>query len=144
MKMLHQLPILEIRDAVAPIGDDGRKKVIAASIICITIATVAVALRLSARRLTKAKVMADDYAIIVVLVRARIIGVSNPLSKPGYTDHGAQIYCIGQVALVINCMLLSSRLPFIRLNFLTSVLQLFILGLEDIQLLSTAYPPSLR
>lgn len=69
MTMLHQLPPLKIRHAGVPIGDDGRNNVIAASVICITIATVAVALRLSARHLSKAKLTADDYTIIVALVR---------------------------------------------------------------------------
>lgn len=69
MTMLYQLFSVENRNEGAHLGDDGRRNLIAASVTCITIATAAVALRLFARRLSEAKIMADDYMIIVALVR---------------------------------------------------------------------------
>ena len=58
----------EIEYEMSHIKDDRQKEMIVSSAICIAIAIIAVILRLVARRLSRAKIMADDYMIIVALV----------------------------------------------------------------------------
>jgi len=52
----------------AHIEDDRRAAVVVASVICLTWACVAVALRLMARRIVQAKLQSDDWMIIIGLV----------------------------------------------------------------------------
>ena len=58
----------ELKYEAANIKDDRSKDLVVSSIICITCAIIAVILRFIARRLSKAKIMADDYMIVAALV----------------------------------------------------------------------------
>ncbi|KAL6714621.1 hypothetical protein ACLMJK_008046 [Lecanora helva] len=66
--MPSKLPPEELKYEIAHIKDDRRGDIIAACATCIAAAIIAVILRLLARRLSKAKILADDYMIIVALV----------------------------------------------------------------------------
>lgn len=53
----------------AHIHESRQHEVVASNVAVLTLATVAVILRLVARRITKAPLQKDDYTIIVALVR---------------------------------------------------------------------------
>lgn len=66
----------EIKYELAHIRDNRASNIVVSSVICISLATIAVMLRLLARRLSKAKILADDYMMIFALVswqRARLL-----------------------------------------------------------------------
>ena len=58
----------EIQYEVANIHDNRAPDLVVSTTVCLSLACVAVSLRLIARRLSKAKVWFDDYMIIVALV----------------------------------------------------------------------------
>ena len=58
----------EIKYEVAHIHDDRASNIVISSVICISLATIAVILRFLARRLSKAKILADDYMMVFALV----------------------------------------------------------------------------
>ena len=58
----------EIKYELAHIHDNRASNIVISSVICISLATIAVILRLFARRLSKAKILADDYMMIFALV----------------------------------------------------------------------------
>lgn len=58
----------EIRYETAHIKDNRGPDMVVSTVICISLACIAVLLRLIARRLSKAKIWFDDYMIIVALV----------------------------------------------------------------------------
>ena len=66
--MPSPLPPAEIKYELAHIRDDRASNIVVSSVICISLATIAVMLRLLARRLSKAKILADDYMMIFALV----------------------------------------------------------------------------
>ena len=66
--MPSPLSPVEIKEEAAHIRDDRGGDMVASCVTCITAAIIAVILRLLARRLSKAKILADDYMIIVALV----------------------------------------------------------------------------
>ena len=68
--MPSPLSPVEIKEEAAHIRDDRRGDIIASCVTCITAAIIVVVLRLFARRLSKAKILADDYMIIAALVSA--------------------------------------------------------------------------
>lgn len=49
-------------------NDDRRKDVVIAAVVCLAVAMIAVVLRFLSRRLAKARILWDDYMIIVGLV----------------------------------------------------------------------------
>ena len=59
----------EIAYQEANINDDRQPEFIIASVICLTAAYTAVALRFFARRLVKAGLQIDDWVILTALVR---------------------------------------------------------------------------
>lgn len=59
----------EIHDQEEHIHDDRSGNIVTSHAICITIAAIAVLLRLISRRMCKSKIQADDWMIIVALVR---------------------------------------------------------------------------
>lgn len=59
----------EIQYQLAHIHQDRSNEIVVSHGVCIVIAVVAVILRFSSRRLCKAPLLADDYMIIVALVR---------------------------------------------------------------------------
>ena len=59
----------EIQYQLAHIHQDRSNDIVVSHSICIVIAVVAVVMRFSSRRLCKAPILADDYMIIVALVR---------------------------------------------------------------------------
>ena len=59
----------EIEYQLAHIHQDRSSDIVVSHAICIVIALIAVVLRFSSRRLCKAPILADDYMIIVALVR---------------------------------------------------------------------------
>ena len=58
----------EINYELAHSNDNRASNIVVSSVICISLATIAVMLRLLARRLSKAKILADDYMMIFALV----------------------------------------------------------------------------
>ena len=66
--MPNPLSPAEIKYELAHIHDNRASNIVVSSIICISSATVAVLLRLLARRLSKVKILADDYMMIFALV----------------------------------------------------------------------------
>ena len=58
----------EIQYELAHIHDNRAPSIVASSVICIALATIAVILRLLARRLGKVKILADDYMMVFTLV----------------------------------------------------------------------------
>ena len=58
----------EIEYEVARIHDNQASDIIISSAICISLAITAVLLRLLARRLSRVKILADDYMMIFALV----------------------------------------------------------------------------
>ena len=63
----------EIKEQEMHITDDMAPNIIAASAVCFAIACVAVALRFRARRLAMIKYEADDWLIVVGLVRRALL-----------------------------------------------------------------------
>jgi len=59
----------EIQYEIAHVHDDRGPDMVVSNVICISLACVAVLLRLIARRLSKAKIWFDDYMIVVALVK---------------------------------------------------------------------------
>lgn len=73
----------EIKYELAHSHDNRASNITVSSIICISLATLAVMLRLLARRLSKVKILADDYMMIFALVsgeRALLLPLT-PISK---------------------------------------------------------------
>ncbi len=66
--MPSHLPPAEIKNELAHIKDDRSHDMVVSCAICTTAAIAAVILRFIARRLSKAKIMADDWMIVVALV----------------------------------------------------------------------------
>ena len=66
--MPNPLSPAEIKYELAYIRDDRASNIVVSCVICISLATIAVTLRLLARRLSKAKILADDYMMIFALV----------------------------------------------------------------------------
>ena len=66
--MSSSLSPAEIKYELANIHDDRASNIVVSSVICISVATTAVLLRLLARRLSKAKILADDYMMVFALV----------------------------------------------------------------------------
>lgn len=60
----------EIQYQEEHIHDDRSGNIVTSHAICITIAVIAVLLRLISRRMIKASIQADDWMIIVALVRS--------------------------------------------------------------------------
>lgn len=58
----------EIQYQLDHIREDRSSDIVISHIICMTLATVAVILRFTSRRLCKAAILADDYMIIAALV----------------------------------------------------------------------------
>ena len=59
----------EIQYQLEHIHEDRSSDIVISHIVCMTLATVAVILRFTSRRLCKAAILADDYMILVALVR---------------------------------------------------------------------------
>ena len=59
----------EIQYQLTHIHEDHSSDIVVSHIICITLATVAVALRFVSRRVCRAAILSDDYMIIAALVR---------------------------------------------------------------------------
>ena len=53
---------------MAHIRDDRQATIIAACVVCLTLACIAVILRFFARRLSNTRILWDDYMILVALV----------------------------------------------------------------------------
>ena len=68
IKMPSPLSPAEINYELAHSNDNRASNIVVSSVICISLATIAVMLRLLARRLSKAKILADDYMMIFALV----------------------------------------------------------------------------
>ena len=62
------LSLTEIEYEVTHIHDSRAPDIVISSAICISLAITAVLLRLLARHLSRAKILADDYMIIFALV----------------------------------------------------------------------------
>ena len=58
----------EVQYQLEHIHEDRSSDIVISHIICMTLATAAVLLRFTSRRLCKAAILADDYMIIVALV----------------------------------------------------------------------------
>lgn len=67
------ITVEDIRYQISNLHEDQRPLMNAVNIMLAVMSTVAVALRVSSRRLMKARLMADDYAIIMGLVRAETL-----------------------------------------------------------------------
>ena len=59
----------EIQYQLEHVHEDRSSDIVISHIVCMTLATVAVILRFTSRRLCKAAILADDYMILVALVR---------------------------------------------------------------------------
>ena len=68
VKMPTSLSPTEIEYELAHIHDNRSPDIVISAAICISLAIIAVALRLFARRLSKVKILADDYTTICALV----------------------------------------------------------------------------
>lgn len=62
-----------LRYQLAHASDNKTPAFLASVSVVITLATIGVAVRLLARRLTIAKLGADDYVIVIALVRSRLL-----------------------------------------------------------------------
>ena len=68
--MLYQITPTEIRYELQHVEDDRRISFIASLTICTCLAVVATALRFVSRSVSKASVQADDYWVLIALVRS--------------------------------------------------------------------------
>ncbi len=68
VKMPSSLSPAEIKYELAHIHESRAPNIVISSTICISLAITAVILRLLARRLSKVKILADDYMMIFALV----------------------------------------------------------------------------
>ncbi len=86
VKMPSSLSPAEIKYELAHIHESRAPNIVISSTICISLAITAVILRLLARRLSKVKILADDYMILFALVsRHRALFLKHP--NPGDLDH---------------------------------------------------------
>ncbi|KAI9876590.1 MAG: hypothetical protein M1830_006168 [Pleopsidium flavum] len=72
---MAELPASEIQYQQAHISDDRTTSIIVSNVICFVAACVAVSLRLISRRLSVVSMQADDYMILVALVRKPSLGL---------------------------------------------------------------------
>lgn len=68
--MLYQISPAEIRYELQHIEDDRRASFIISLSICTSLAVVTTVLRFVSRRVSKASVQADDYWVLIALVRS--------------------------------------------------------------------------
>ena len=80
---MSQISPQQLQYQKAHIRDDLRSLLLVACAVCWPVACVTVLLRLLARRLTRLPLQADDYMIVVALVRARL---SRYLGVPSGAD----------------------------------------------------------
>ncbi len=68
------LPPSEVAYQLAHANDDGRSGLIISSAICLPAAYIAVLLRLTSRKISRGGLQADDYLILLGLVRSEFYG----------------------------------------------------------------------
>ncbi|KAL8819662.1 MAG: hypothetical protein Q9223_001958 [Gallowayella weberi] len=117
----------ELQYQLDHVHDDRAKDIVVSNSICISLAALAVVLRFSARRLSKAKVGADDYMITAALLFAageitagllcvRFGGAKHAitLTNPSRFAKGAiateLFYCAAIASVKLSCLLLYRRL----------------------------------
>ncbi|KAL8868544.1 MAG: hypothetical protein Q9174_004921, partial [Haloplaca sp. 1 TL-2023] len=100
----------EIAHQKAHIHDDRSAELYGAQITCFLLAVIAVALRLVSRRLIKAKIMADDYMILLALFLAA-----------GFTGVGIEAIGLGAGR---HSILLKEPVKYFKLVFAISIIYL--------------------
>ena len=81
--MATMLTPAEIEDQMAHSFDNKAPDIIAADVVCLTVAFIAVALRFQARRVARIRYEADDWLILAGLVRRKSFSWSGPLMQLG-------------------------------------------------------------
>ena len=66
----------EIEEQMLHVSDNMVPSIIAVNVVCLTIACIAIALRFQARRVARIRYEADDWLILVGLVRRTFFGPS--------------------------------------------------------------------
>ena len=77
--MATMLTPAEIQDQMAHSSDNKAPDIIAANVVCLTIACIAVALRFQARRVARIRYEEDDWLILAGLVRRKSFSSSELL-----------------------------------------------------------------
>lgn len=72
--------LAQIQEQLLHVDDDATPNIIAVNVVCFTIACVSVALRFLARRVAGIKYAADDWLILVGLVRHKLISPPSSVS----------------------------------------------------------------